>query len=238
MHLTLCYLYTYTSVSAHSAFGRVSWISPSETGFADRVGVSGDFTTLLIGASRGRSRSITGSVDVTGEIASLRALLYLAVQDREAAQRQTAALRRELKRAQLAGAVLRAEEAQRHLEVRVTEPTKELATLRVRRPPGDQEEVTRLRAELLTQQAVARSLQQIVTDIGRSRSRSRRGASVSRATGASVGQYLTGSSSRRRNEEEERRRYGEGSAQSGRGGGKMLPTPDRQEGSGESGGGH
>ncbi|MQM00204.1 hypothetical protein Taro_032932 [Colocasia esculenta] len=143
--------------------------------------------------------------------------------------------------ARLAGAVLRAEEAQRHLEERLTtehamelhgerdrfrgevqatqserdqlriraeaaearvaEMTRELATLGVQRPPGDQEEVTRLRAELLAQQTVARSLQQIVTDIGCSRSRSQSGASVSRATSASVGQYLAGSSSRRRNEE-------------------------------------
>ncbi|MQL78734.1 hypothetical protein Taro_011158 [Colocasia esculenta] len=194
-------------------------------------------------------KSARHQVDVTGEIASLRALLYSAVQDREAAQRQTAELRSELERvrstgaggasssrsaggypslleARLAGAVLRAEEAQRHLEERrdqlrgerdqlctraeaaeaqVAETTRELAALRVQRPPGDQEEITRLRAELLAQQTVARSLQQIVTDIGRSRSRSRSGASVSRATGASVGQYLAGSSSRRRNEEEERR---------------------------------
>ncbi|MQM15864.1 hypothetical protein Taro_048817 [Colocasia esculenta] len=150
--------------------------------------------------------------------------------------------------ARLTGAVLRAEEAQRHLEerlriraeaaeVQVAEATKELAVLRVQRPPRDQEEVTRLRAELLAQQTVARSLQQIVTDIGRSRSRSRSGASVRRATGASVGQYLAGSSSRRRNEEEEKRHQGDGSAQSGRGGGDMPPPPDRQEGSGESGGG-
>ncbi|MQM02037.1 hypothetical protein Taro_034796 [Colocasia esculenta] len=185
--------------------------------------------------------------------------------------------------ARLAGAILRAEEAQRHLkererdlqltsehamdlqgerdrlrgevqttrserdqlriraeaaEAQVAEATKELAALRVQRSPGDQEEVTRLRAELLAQQTVTRSLQQIVTYIGRSRSRSRSGASVSRATSASVGQYLAGSSSRRRNEEEERRRQGEGSAQSGRGGGEMPPPPDRQVGSGESGGGH
>ncbi|MQM13605.1 hypothetical protein Taro_046529 [Colocasia esculenta] len=76
-----------------------------------------------------------------GEIASLRALVQSAVQDREAAQRQTAELRSELERvrgtgaggasssrsaggspslmeARLAGAVLRAEEAQRHLEER------------------------------------------------------------------------------------------------------------------------
>ncbi|MQL82964.1 hypothetical protein Taro_015441 [Colocasia esculenta] len=84
-----------------------------------------------------------------GKVATLRAFLYSAVQDREAAQRQTAELidmyfcvqRRELERvrstgaggasssraaggspslleAQLAGAVLRAEEAQRHLEER------------------------------------------------------------------------------------------------------------------------
>ncbi|MQM15839.1 hypothetical protein Taro_048791 [Colocasia esculenta] len=169
--------------------------------------------------------------------------------------------------ARLVRAVLRAEEAQRHLEeqgerdrfrgevqatrserdqlhiraeaaeAQVVEVTRELATLRVQRPPGDQEEVTRLRAELLAQQTLARSLQQIVTDIGHSRSRSRSGASVSRATGTSVGQYLAGYSSRRRNEEEERCRQGEGSAQDGKGGGEMLPPPDRQKGSGESGGG-
>ncbi|MQM11657.1 hypothetical protein Taro_044564 [Colocasia esculenta] len=210
-----------------------------------------------------------------------------AVQDREAAQRQTTELQSELERvrgtgaggasssqsaggspslmeARLAGAVLRAEEAQRHLEERerdlelaheqamtlqserdqlrvqaeatesqVAEMTWELATLRVQRPSGDQEEVIRLRAELLAQQTLARSLQQIVTDIGRSRSRSRSGVSVSRATDASVGQYLAGSSSRRRNEEEERHRPGD----DGRGGGEMLPPPDRREGSGESGGG-
>ncbi|MQL97917.1 hypothetical protein Taro_030619 [Colocasia esculenta] len=214
-----------------------------------------------------------------------------AVQDREAAQRQVTELRSELERvrgagaggasssqsaggspslmeARLAGAVLRAEEAQRHLEererdlevthehammlqserdqqrawaevaeARVAEMTQELATLRVQRSPGDQEEVTRLRAELLAQQTLARSLQQIVTDIGRSRSRSRSGVSISRVTGASVGQYLAGSSSRRRNEEEGRRRLDEGSAQEGRGGGEMLPPPDRREGSGESSGG-
>ncbi|MQM18634.1 hypothetical protein Taro_051629 [Colocasia esculenta] len=250
-------------------------------------------------------KSTRHQVDVTGEIASLRALLQSAVQDREAAQRQTAELRSELERvrgtgaggasssrsaggspslmeARLAGAVLRAEEAQRHLEererdlelthehamelqserdrfrgeaqtaqserdqlriraeaaeARVAEMTRELATLRVQRPPGDQEEVTRLRAELLAQRTLAQSLQQIVTDIGRSRSRSRSGVSVSRATGASVGQYLAGSSSRRRNEEEERRRQGEGSAHDGGGGGEMLPPPNRREGSGESGGG-
>ncbi|MQL88326.1 hypothetical protein Taro_020880, partial [Colocasia esculenta] len=198
-------------------------------------------------------KSARHQVDVAGEVASLRALLYLAVLDREAVQRQTAEL--------LAGAVLRAEEAQRHLEERlqgevqttrserdqlriraeaaeaqVARATKELAALRVQRSPGDQEEVIRLRVELLAQQAVARSIQQIVTDIGRSRSRSRSRASVSRATGPSVGQYLAGSSSRQRNEEEERRRQGEGSAQSGRAGGEMPPPPDRQEGSEESGG--
>ncbi|MQM07436.1 hypothetical protein Taro_040276, partial [Colocasia esculenta] len=175
--------------------------------------------------------------------------------DREAAQRQTAELRSELERvrgtgaggasssrsaggspslmeARLTGAVLRAEEAQRHLEegerdlelahehamelhserdwfrgeaqttrserdqlrireeaaeAQVAEMTRELATLRVQRPPGDLEEVTQLRAELLAQQTLARSLQQIVTDIGRSCSRSWSGASVSRVTGASVG---------------------------------------------------
>ncbi|MQM20285.1 hypothetical protein Taro_053303 [Colocasia esculenta] len=166
-------------------------------------------------------KSTRHQVDVTGEIASLRALLYSAVQDREAAQRQTAELRSELERvrstgaggasssrsaggspslleARLAGAVLRAEEAQRHLEERLTtehamdlqgqrdqlqgevraaqserdqlriraeaaeaqvaEATRELAVLRVQRPPGDQEEITRLRTELLAQRTVARSL--------------------------------------------------------------------------------
>ncbi|MQL91594.1 hypothetical protein Taro_024209 [Colocasia esculenta] len=246
-----------------------------------------------------KDKAVKSDVDVTGEIASLRALLHSAVPDREAAQRQTMELRRELERvrcagaggasssrsaggspslleAQLAGAMLRAEEAQRHLEeqerdlqlttehamdlqgqrdqlrgerdqlrtraeaaeAQVAEAMWELAALRVQRPPGDQEEIIRLHAELLAQQTLARSLQQIMTDIGRSRSRSWSGASVSRATGASVGQYLEGSSSRRRNEEEERCRQGEGSAQDGRGGGEMLPPPDRREGSGESGGGH
>ncbi|MQM01347.1 hypothetical protein Taro_034101 [Colocasia esculenta] len=219
-------------------------------------------------------KSARHQVDVAGEVATLRALLYSAVQDREAAQRQTAELRRELERvrsseagsasssraaggspslleAQLAGAVLRAEEAQRHLEERerdlwlttehamdlqgqrdqlqgevqttwserdqlriraeaveaqVTEATKELEALRVQRSPVDQEELDRVRAELWAQEAVSRSLQQIVMDIGRSRSRSKSGASASRVIGASVGQYLAGSSSRRRNEEEERHR--------------------------------
>ncbi|MQL98926.1 hypothetical protein Taro_031642 [Colocasia esculenta] len=224
-------------------------------------------------------KSARHQVDVTGEIASLRALLHSTMQDQEAAQRQTAELSAggslSLLEARLAGAVLRAEEAQRHLEERerdlrlttehamdlqgqrdqirgerdqlgtraeaaepqVAEATRELVALRVQRPPGDREEIIRLRAELLAQQTLARSLQKIVTDIGRSRSRSRSGASVSRATGASVGQYLAGSSSRRRNKEEERRRQGEGSAQDGRGGVEMLPPPDRREGSGESGGG-
>ncbi|MQM11224.1 hypothetical protein Taro_044129 [Colocasia esculenta] len=86
-------------------------------------------------------KSARHQVDTTGEIASLRALFHSAVQDRKAAQRQTAELQRELERvrgtgaggasssrgaggspslleAQLAGAVLRAEEAQRHLEER------------------------------------------------------------------------------------------------------------------------
>ncbi|MQL74925.1 hypothetical protein Taro_007301 [Colocasia esculenta] len=86
-------------------------------------------------------KSARHQVDVTGEIASLRALLQSAVQDREAAQRQTTELRSELERvrgtgaggasssrtaggspslmeARLAGAVLRADEAQRHLEER------------------------------------------------------------------------------------------------------------------------
>ncbi|MQL91840.1 hypothetical protein Taro_024448 [Colocasia esculenta] len=86
-------------------------------------------------------KSSRHQVDVAGEISSLRALLYSAMQDRAAAQRKTEELRRELERvrstgagsasssrasrsspslleAQLAGAVLTAEEAQRHLEER------------------------------------------------------------------------------------------------------------------------
>ncbi|MQL68690.1 hypothetical protein Taro_000943 [Colocasia esculenta] len=233
-----------------------------------------------------------GKVDVTGEIALLRALLHSAMQDREAAQRQTAELKRELERvrgaevggvsssrsaggspslleARLAGAMLRTEEAQRHLEerrfaahyrARDGSPGSEGPALRregsVAYPDGGGRGAGRGGDEgaggaAVTEAArrlggdhpaargttLARSLQQIVTDIGRSHSRSRSSASVSRATGASVGQYLAGSSSRRRNEEEERRRQGEGSAQDGKGGGEMLPPPDRREGSGESGGG-
>ncbi|MQM21929.1 hypothetical protein Taro_054976 [Colocasia esculenta] len=49
-------------------------------------------------------KSARHQVDVTGKIASLRALLYSAVQDREAAQRQTAELRRELERVRSTGA--------------------------------------------------------------------------------------------------------------------------------------
>ncbi|MQM21564.1 hypothetical protein Taro_054605 [Colocasia esculenta] len=245
-------------------------------------------------------KSARHQVHVAGEIASLRALLYSAMQDRELILKTDVyfcAQRRELERvrstgacgasssraagsspslleAQLAGAVLRVEEAKRHLEERgqrdqlrgqrdqlqgevqtirgerdqlriraeaaeaqVAEVTRELEALCVRGPSADQAELTQLLADLQAQQAVSRSLQEIVTAIGRSHSRSRSGASVSRATGASVGQYLAGSSSRQRNEEEERRRRGETSAQSGRGGGEMAPPPDRQEGSGESGGG-
>ncbi|MQL69953.1 hypothetical protein Taro_002226 [Colocasia esculenta] len=122
-------------------------------------------------------------------------------------------------------------------EAHVAEAMRELAALRVRGSPVDQEEPIRLRADLQAQQTLAQSLQKIVTTIGRSHSRSRSGVCASRATGASVGQYLAGSSSRRRNEEEERHCRGKASAQSGRGGGEMLPPPDRQEGSEECGGG-
>ncbi|MQL71748.1 hypothetical protein Taro_004071 [Colocasia esculenta] len=220
-------------------------------------------------------KSARHQVDVTGEIASLRALLQSAVQDREAAQRQTAELRSELERvrgtgaggasssrsaggspslleARLAGAVLRAEEAQRHLEERerdlqlTTEHAMELQGERDRfcgeaQATRSKRDQLRIRAEAAEAQIaeMTRELEtlRIVTDIGHSRSRSRSSANVSRAAGASVGQYLAGSSSRRRNEEEERRRQSKGNAQNGRGGGEMLPPPDRQEGSGESGGG-
>ncbi|MQM07025.1 hypothetical protein Taro_039859 [Colocasia esculenta] len=261
--------------------------------------------------SPGWCRPVPTSVDVAGEIASLRALLYSAVQDREGAQRQTAELRRELKRvrstgtggasssrgeggspslleAQLAGAVLRVEEAQRHLEEReidlrlttehamdlqgqrdqlqgqrdqlqgeiqttrrerdqlriraeaaeaqVAEATKELAALRVQGPPADQAEMVRLSTEVMAQQIRIDELRGMVKTLGEAaRSRSRTG--VSGASGASVRQYLAGSSNRQRNEEDERRHRGEGRAQGDRDGGEMPPPADRQEGSGESGGG-
>ncbi|MQL92643.1 hypothetical protein Taro_025270 [Colocasia esculenta] len=180
-----------------------------------------------------------------------------AVQDREAAQRQMVELWSELERvrgagvggasssrsaggspslmeARLTGAVLRAEEAQRHLEER--ERDLELAQEHAMTLQSERDQL-RIRAEAAEAQMVDMARELIVTDIGRSRSRSRSGASVSRATGASVGQYLAGSSIRQRNEEEERHRQGEGSTHEGRGGGEMLPPPDRREGSRESGGG-
>ncbi|MQL91542.1 hypothetical protein Taro_024152 [Colocasia esculenta] len=167
------------------------------------------------------------------ETASLRALLHSAMQDREAAQREAEQLDR------LAVTVRRAEETQADLAERET--TLRAAADRATELQGqgssvDQEELVRLRADLQAQQALARGLQEVMTAIGRSHSRSRSGASAIRATGASVGQYLAGSSSRRRNEEGERHRQGEASAQSGRGGGEMPPPTDRQEGSEESGG--
>ncbi|MQM15604.1 hypothetical protein Taro_048551 [Colocasia esculenta] len=122
-------------------------------------------------------------------------------------------------------------------EARVAAMTTELAALRVQRSPVDREELELLRAELRLQESLAQRLQQIVTDIGHSRSRSRSAASASRATGGTVGQYLASSYSRRRNEAEERYRQDEGGAQGEGGGGAMLPPPDRQEGSGECGGG-
>ncbi|MQL78579.1 hypothetical protein Taro_010999 [Colocasia esculenta] len=128
-------------------------------------------------------KSARHQVDVTGKIASLRALLHSAMQDREAAQSELEIVRGvgaggasssrsaggspSLLEARLAGAVLRAEEAQRHLEERgerdqfrgeaqttrserdqlriraeaaeaqVAEMARELATLRVQRPLGD-----------------------------------------------------------------------------------------------------
>ncbi|MQL88257.1 hypothetical protein Taro_020808 [Colocasia esculenta] len=123
-------------------------------------------------------------------------------------------------------------------KARVAEATRELATLRVQGSLVDQEELARLCTDLQAQQTLVRGLQEVMTAIGRSRSRSRSGVSgASGATDASVRQYLVGSSSRWRNEEEGRCHRGEVSAQSSRGGGEMPPPPDRQEGSGESGGG-
>ncbi|MQL80745.1 hypothetical protein Taro_013198 [Colocasia esculenta] len=110
-------------------------------------------------------------------------------------------------------------------EARVAAMTTELAALRVGRSPADREDLERLRAELRLQESLAQRLQ------------SRSAASASRATGGTVGQYLASSSSRRGNEAEERRCQDEGGAQGEGGGGVMLPPPDRQEGSGECGGG-
>ncbi|MQM19007.1 hypothetical protein Taro_052007 [Colocasia esculenta] len=86
-------------------------------------------------------KSARHQVDVAGEVASLRALLYSAVQDREAAQRQTAELggSPSLLEAQLAGAVLRAEEAQRHLEER--ERDLRLTTEHAMDPQGERDQL-------------------------------------------------------------------------------------------------
>ncbi|MQL95841.1 hypothetical protein Taro_028511 [Colocasia esculenta] len=128
-------------------------------------------------------KSARHQVDVAGEIASLRALLYSAMQDREAAQRQTAELliletdvyfcaqRRELERvrstgasgasssrvagsspslleAQLAGAVLRAEEAQGHLEER--EQDLRLTTEHAMELQGQRDQLDQLQGEVQT----------------------------------------------------------------------------------------
>ncbi|MQM01284.1 hypothetical protein Taro_034038 [Colocasia esculenta] len=294
-----------------SACVRVRWSSLAETGPLGLVRsnvVSDDAYlqafTLKYGAKvyRGMRRQ----VDVTGKIASLRALLHSAAQDRMIARREVEQLRTELAGVrrtqggasssgvatessqsvltdQLASAVRRVEEAESELTERVTEletttsqatywrkqadtsaasvahwrlqvetltmevgrlhaqtdeMTSELVRLRTQGPTADQAELVRLSFELLAQQTLARGLQDVMTAIGRSRSRSRSDASgASGVTGASVRQFLAGSSSRRRNEKEERRLAGEASTRSGRGGGEMLPPPDRQEGSGESGSG-
>ncbi|MQL82308.1 hypothetical protein Taro_014779 [Colocasia esculenta] len=125
-----------------------------------------------------RSLGLRQSVDVTGEIASLRALLQSAVQRSElervrgtgaggASSSRSTGGSPSLIEARLTGAVLRAEEAQRHLEERserdrfrgevqttrserdqpriraeaaeaqVAEMARELAMLRVKRLPGD-----------------------------------------------------------------------------------------------------
>ncbi|MQL76538.1 hypothetical protein Taro_008911 [Colocasia esculenta] len=73
------------------------------------------------------------------------------------------------------------------VEARVAAMTTELAALRVQSSPVDREKLERLRAELRLQESFAQRLQQIMTDIGRSRSRSRSVASASRATGGTVG---------------------------------------------------
>ncbi|MQL82232.1 hypothetical protein Taro_014705 [Colocasia esculenta] len=240
MHLTLCYLYPYTSASAHSAFGRVSWSSPSKTAFADRDREAAQRQTAELQRELERVRS-TGAGGASSSRAAGGSPLAGAERDLWLTTEHAMDLRGQ--RDQLQGEVqttrserdqlrIRAEAA----EAQVAEVTKELEALWVQRLPVDREELERVRAELRVQEAVSRSLQQIVTNISRSRSRSKSGASVSRATGTSVGQYLASSPSRQRNEEDERHRQGEASTQSARGG-EMLPPPDRQEGSGESGGG-
>ncbi|MQM21121.1 hypothetical protein Taro_054155 [Colocasia esculenta] len=102
MHSTSCYLCICTCASDRLGFDRVQWSSPAETGPRGPVGVFGDCTTPQIGESGQRSRFKTrsggASVDLAGETASLQGLLYSAMQDREAAQREAEQLRRELER--------------------------------------------------------------------------------------------------------------------------------------------
>ncbi|MQM19286.1 hypothetical protein Taro_052287 [Colocasia esculenta] len=203
-------------------------------------------------------------VDVASETASLRALLYSAMQDQEIAQREAEQLELErVRRAagsgasssraaegsqsdledRLTAAVRRAEEAQTKLAER--ERVLRTATDRASQLQGQVDAATgkRDRLRIWAEAAERRlgcvpridELRGLVTTLGQA-ARSRSRTDVSGASGASIRHYLAGSSSRRRNEEERRRR-GEVSAQSGRGGREMPPPPERQEGSGESGGG-
>ncbi|MQL71409.1 hypothetical protein Taro_003731 [Colocasia esculenta] len=102
-------------------------------------------------------------VDVAGETASLRALLYSAMQDREIAQREAKQLERELRIAsdrasQLQGQVDAATGERDRLRIQaeaaellVAETTRELATLRVQGSSVDQTDMARLRTEVTAQ---------------------------------------------------------------------------------------
>ncbi|MQM07173.1 hypothetical protein Taro_040010, partial [Colocasia esculenta] len=114
-------------------------------------------------------KSARHQVDVTGEIASLRALLYSAVQDREAAQSELERVRGagaggasssrsaggspSLLEARLAGAVLRAEETQRHLEER--ERDLQLTTERAMDLKGQRDQLRGERDQLRTRAEAA-----------------------------------------------------------------------------------
>ncbi|MQM22772.1 hypothetical protein Taro_055829, partial [Colocasia esculenta] len=91
--------------SARWGFDRVSWSSLHETGSVDpdwecwgkavkSTATTDDAYLQAYALKYGGKvyKSARHQVDVVGEVASLRALLYSAVQDRKAAQRQTAEL--------------------------------------------------------------------------------------------------------------------------------------------------
>ncbi|MQL74021.1 hypothetical protein Taro_006389 [Colocasia esculenta] len=211
MHLTLCYLFIYICARGRWGYVRARWSSLAGTGLRGQVRSSAttDDAYLQAFALKYGTKVYKGArrqVDVVGKTASLRALLYSVMQDREVTQKEAEDLRRELERVRrtaatgasslrvvessqsdledrLAAAVRRAEEEQRELEdretalraaidratelqrqvdsvsgerdqlriraetaeARMTEVTRELATLRVQGSSVDQKELARLR---------------------------------------------------------------------------------------------